>query len=165
VILKIVNPAGFVGEHAVFENRPYAFTTQAMEDSEICFINKDDFFRVIKERSQVLLRVMSILSGELRAAREQIIDMALRNARERMACLIMGLAGEYGRAKDSGIVLELSLTRGELAEMIGVSQETAIRLVSEFKEIGLIDTNGRQMTILNEKGMMAAAAGEQLTLD
>lgn len=160
VILKLVDPAGFLGEHAIFEDRPYAFTAEAMEDSEICFINKEDFFRVLREKPQVLLKIISILSGELRAARVQLIDMALKDARERMAGLIMNLADEYGKSKKGGIALGLSLTRGEMAEMIGVSQETAIRLISEFKSDGLIETGRHQMTILDGERIRSIAAGE-----
>lgn len=159
-IIKLVKPADIIGEDAVFGNIPYAFTAEAMEDSEICFVNKDDFFRYLKERPDIALKVMSILSGELRAARAQMIDMALKDARERMASLILSLADEYGKARDEGISLGVSLTRAELAEMIGVSQETAIRLLSEFKENGLIKTNRRQITIVNEEKVRMMAGGE-----
>lgn len=163
VILKLVNPGGIIGEHAVFENSRYAFTAEAIEDSEICFISKEDFFGILKGRPEIALKIMSILSGELRAARAQVIDMALKEAQERMAALIMGLADEYGKVKIDGIVLGLFLTRSELAEMIGVSQETAIRIISEFRETGLIKTDHRQITILNEKRMRMVASGEQMT--
>lgn len=163
VILKLVNPGGFIGEHAVFENISYAFTAEAMEDSEICFINKEDFFEILKGKPEIALKIMSILSGELRAARTQVIDMALKNAEERMAGLLMNLAKEYGKSKNDGIVLGLSLTRGELAEMIGVSQETAIRIISRFRDVGLINTYYRQITVLNEEGMKMVASGEQMT--
>ena len=163
VILKLVNPGGFIGEHAVFENSPYAFTAEAIEDSEICFISKEDFLGIVKRRPEIALKIMSILSGELRAARAQVIDMALKEAQERMAALIMSLADEYGTVKIDGIVIGLFLTRGELAEMIGVSQETAIRIICEFRDTGLIKTDHRQITILNEKRMRMVASGEQIT--
>ena len=163
VILKLVNPGGFIGEHAVFENSPYAFTAEAIEDSEICFLNKEDFLGIVKRRPEIALKIMSILSGEVRAARAQVIDMALKEAQERMAALIMSLADEYGTVKIDGIVIGLFLTRGELAEMIGVSQETAIRIICEFRDTGLIKTDHRQITILNEKRMRMVASGEQIT--
>lgn len=163
VILKLVNPGGIIGEHAVFENSPYAFTAEAIEDSEICFISKEDFLGVLKGRPEIALKIMSILSGELRAARAQVIDMALKEGQERMAALIMSLADEYGTSKNDGILLGVSLTRGELAEMVGVSQETAIRIISEFRETGLIKTDHRQITVLNEKRMRMVASGEQMT--
>ena len=163
VILKLVNPGGFIGEHAVFENSPYAFTAEAIEDSEICFISKEDFLGIVKRRPEIALKIMSILSGELRAARAQVIDMALKEAQERMAALIMSLADEYGTVKIDGIVIGLFLTRGELAEMIGVSQETAIRIICEFRDTGLIKTDHRQITVLDEKRMRMVASGEQMT--
>lgn len=163
-IIKLVNPAGIMGADAVFENGPYAFTAEAMEDSEICFISKEEFLRYIREQPGVALRIMSVLSEELRTARSQMIDMALKDAREKMAGLLLSLADEYGNTKDDGIILGVLLTRGELAEMIGVSQETAIRLLSEFKENGMIRTHRRQITILHEGKVRMIASGEQAIL-
>lgn len=160
-IVKLVSPAGIMGEVAAFENTPYVFTAEAMEDSNICFINKEEFFRFIRERPEIALRMISMLSRELRIARTQMMDIALMDARGRMAGLVLSLAGEYGQARDDeGMLLGLSLTRNEMAEMIGVSQETAIRLLSQFKDDGLIRTNRRHITILNEERLRMIAGGE-----
>ncbi len=156
-IVKLVSPAGIMGEVAAFENTPYVFTAEAMEDSHICFINKEEFFRFIRERPEIALRMISMLSRELRIARTQMMDIALMDARGRMAGLVLSLAGEYGNARDAD---GLSLTRNEMAEMIGVSQETAIRLLSQFKDDGLIRTNRRQITILSEERLRMIAGGE-----
>jgi len=93
--------------------------------------------------------------------RTQMMDIALVDARGRMAGLVLSLAGEYGNSKgNDGMLLGLSLTRNEMAEMIGVSQETAIRLLSQFKNDGLIRTNRRQITILNEERLRMIAGRE-----
>lgn len=162
-IIKLVNPSGVIGADAVFENSPYSFTAEAMEDSEICFVSKETFFSYLRGQPDVAVKIISMLSGELRAARSQMIDMALKDAREKMAGLLLSLAEEYGKVRDEGIVLGVLLTRSELAEMIGVSQETAIRLLSEFKENGLIKTNRRQITIMHEARVRMIAGGEQAT--
>jgi len=125
------------------------------------FINKEEFFRFIRERPEIALRMISILSRELRITRTQMMDIALVDARGRMAGLVLSLAGEYGNSKgNDGMLLGLSLTRNEMAEMIGVSQETAIRLLSQFKNDGLIRTNRRQITILNEERLRMIAGRE-----
>jgi CRP/FNR family transcriptional regulator len=159
-IIKLVNPAGVMGEDAVFDNAPHPSTAEALEDSEVCLINKGEFLRFLRERPDLAIRIMSVLSGELREARSQVIDMALKDARERMACLILCLANRYGIERDRHLLLDLHLTRSEMAEMIGIAQETAIRLLSEFKENGLIKTNGRQITILDLDGVGMVAGGE-----
>lgn len=164
-IVKLVKPGGIIGEDGVFEKSPYAFTAEAIEDSEACFINKGGLFNFLKERPAVALKIMSMLSWELRTARSQIVEMALKDARARMAGLILGLACENRRHNEKSCPVELYLTRAEMAEMIGVSQETAIRLICDFRDTGFIKTCHRQITILDEDGLMMAANGEPSAQD
>lgn len=157
IILKLVRPGGIIGEHAVFENTPYIFTAVAMEDSELCLIDKDELFGFLKTKPAVAFKLMSVLCSELKAVRRQLIEMAVKNARERMADLILSLAHEYGIRRDKGTLLDISLTRDELGEMVGVTQETAIRLLSEFKENGLIDIYRRSIIVLDSNELKALA--------
>lgn len=159
IILKLVKPGGIIGEHAVFENTPYPFTAIAIENSEVCLIDKAELFGFLKTRHVVAFKLMSVLCSELRVAREQLIERTLKSARERLAGLILNLASEYGIKNEGGILLNISLTRGEMAEMLGITQETASRLLMEFKDEGLIDIDHRRIIMLdvNSLKMLAGA--------
>jgi CRP/FNR family transcriptional regulator len=74
-----------------------------------------------------------------------------------MAELLLMLKETYGKAGKKGVRIGLQLSREELAEMIGITQETAIRLLSEFKKDGMIDVQEREITILDPKGLSQTA--------
>ena len=74
-----------------------------------------------------------------------------------MAELLLILKETYGKRETKGVLIDLHLTREEMAEMIGVTQETAIRLLSEFRRDGLIQVKDRAITVLNIEALIETA--------
>jgi CRP/FNR family transcriptional regulator len=74
-----------------------------------------------------------------------------------MAELLLMLKETYGKPTKKGVLIDLKLSRQEMAEMIGITQETAMRLLSEFKNDGMIEVKERDITILNPKALLETA--------
>jgi len=92
------------------------------------------------------VRLIAALSNELAAARRKVRDLALKGAESRLAGLLVQLARASGEAA-SGQHLLLRYTRRDIAEMIGVSTETAIRLLGKLKQKRAIAIDRRDVTI------------------
>ncbi|HEY4719143.1 MAG TPA: helix-turn-helix domain-containing protein, partial [Candidatus Methylomirabilis sp.] len=73
--------------------------------------------------------------------------VALSDARTRMAAQLLELAERYGQPGSKGITVQLGLRRGDLAALVGLSPETAMRLLSQFQREGLLEVHGRRLTI------------------
>jgi len=73
--------------------------------------------------------------------------MGLLNAKEKMAHLLYTLAKDYGSNENGRIKLNLSLSRLEIAELLGITQETAIRLLKSFKDDGIIEIKRKEIII------------------
>ncbi|MBL7686350.1 MAG: winged helix-turn-helix domain-containing protein, partial [Deltaproteobacteria bacterium] len=101
------------------------------------------------------------LSQELKVAEDLATSIAQKNVRERMAELILMLKESYGKPSSKGTLIDLQLTREEMAEMIGATLETAIRLISEFRKEKIIEIENRKIRILNVK-MLVDLAGLDL---
>jgi CRP-like cAMP-binding protein len=67
------------------------------------------------------------------------------------------LKHRYGKKTPEGDSLQITLTREELADLIGTTQETVIRLLSEFKEQGVIQTKGKQIVLTNSAALLDIA--------
>ena len=80
-----------------------------------------------------------------------ITDIAQKTVRERLAEVLLFLVNDFGL--DSQQFLNISLTREELANIVGTATESVIRLLSEFKSDKLVELNGRRIKILNAKGL------------
>ena len=160
-IVRITGPGDLLGYRSLFADEPYSATAEALEDATICCIDKNAFFPLLNKNPDLSLSVIKKLSMELRHAEELATSIAQRSVRERMAELLLMLKGAYGKPGKKGITIDLQLSREELAEMIGITQETAIRLLSEFKKDGIIEVQERNITILNPKALLETARIEE----
>lgn len=157
-IVRIANPGDLLGYRSLFADEPYTATAESLEDSTICCIDKNSFFPVLAKHPELAMNVIKKLSAELRSAEDLATSIAQKSVRERMAELLLMLKEAYGKtAKSGGVVISLELTRQEMGEMIGVTPETAIRLLSEFKKDGFIDVDERRITITNTKKLLDTA--------
>ncbi|MBI3541429.1 MAG: Crp/Fnr family transcriptional regulator [Deltaproteobacteria bacterium] len=156
-IVRIAGPGDLLGYRSLFADEPYAATSETLEDATICCIDKTAFFPLLSKNPELALNVIKKLSRELREAEDLATSIAQRSVRERMAELLLMLKETYGKPTKKGIRIDLQLTREELAEMIGITQETAIRLLSEFKTDGMIEVKDREITILKAAALLETA--------
>ncbi len=152
-IVRIFGPGDILGYRSLFSDEPYAASAEVIEDAMICCIDRNAFFPMLAKNPGLALNIIKKLSKELRVAEDLATSIAQRSVRERMAELLMILKDTYGKPTQRGTRIELQLSREEMAEMIGVTQETAIRLLSEFKKDQMIDVKDREITILNVKAL------------
>lgn len=146
-IIKILQPGEILGMEVFYDGKRYANTSVAMEDSELCFIEKGAFYRILGEYPIISRKIIVALSKELSEAYEKIGHMGLKTAREKMAYLLYTLAKDYGVMTDGKIRLTLNLSRLEIAEILGITQETSIRLLKAFKEEGILDIKRKEIII------------------
>ncbi len=156
-ILRIAGPGDIVGYSALFSAQPYTVTAEALEETNVCFIDKKNFFQILESHPRTAFRVMTTLAQDLGRAECQVSSMVHRSIRERMAELLLFFKTKYGEKNHQGIRLNISLTREEFAEMIGCTQESVIRLLSDFKEERMIVVRGREITLCDLPALMDAA--------
>lgn len=156
-IVRIAGPGDLLGYRALFAEEAYHATAETIEDAVICCIDKSAFLSVLSRNSNVALDIIKKLSKELRAAEDLATGIAQKSVRERMAELLLMLKETYGKPTKKGMLIDLKLSREEIGEMIGITQETAIRLLSEFKKDGMIEVKDREITVLNPKALLQTA--------
>jgi len=98
------------------------------------------------------MELMQLTCKELGEANAYITDIAQKTVRERLAEILIHLKNDFGL--DENNILQISLTREELANIVGTATESVIRLLSEFKQDQLIELNGRKIRILDEAGLI-----------
>jgi len=160
-IIKILNPGDILGFEIFYGGDTYTNTAIVMEDCDLCYIKKDDFFSIIDRDSNLARKLILSLGRELNEAYGRIGNLGLLNAREKMAHLLATLAGEYGVDEAGGrIRLNLTLSRLEIAELLGITQETSIRLLKGFKEEGIISIKRKEIIIIFPKRLLTIAGIE-----
>jgi CRP-like cAMP-binding protein len=137
-IVRIVHKGDVVGHRSLFSNSPYTASATVIEEGTICFVSKDTIQSLIKMEPQLASEIISRLSKEMGAAEERLASMARKNVRERFAETLLLLKENFGVHQDNGVLLDIKLTREEMAQMVGAASENIIRLITDFKESGYL---------------------------
>ena len=118
----------------------------------MCFIPAEILITLIKSNPAFSLELLKLACHELGEANSFITDIAQKTVRERLAEILLLLMNDFGIDEQNN--LKISLTREELANIVGTATESVIRLLSEFKSDKLVELNGRKIRILNKKGLV-----------
>jgi CRP-like cAMP-binding protein len=150
-IIRFAKPGDIIAYRSVLSNEPACTTAKVIEDCQVCFIASEILVSLIKTNPNFALELMKLTCHELGEANSYITDIAQKTVRERLAEVLIHLVDDFGL--DDQKYLKISLTREELANIVGTATESVIRLLSEFKTDKLVELNGRKIRILNIKGL------------
>jgi CRP/FNR family transcriptional regulator len=139
VILEILGPGEPVGAVAVFERRPFPASAVTLEPSGIVSIPEREFFALLEKRPEMMRLLLAGLTYRLMMVNKRMADMT-GSAEHRAARLFLTLGERVGLPKDGAIIVPLALSRQEIADLIGTTLETAIRLMSRWQKDGLVET-------------------------
>jgi len=139
LILEILGPGEPVGAVAVFERRPFPASAIALEPSGTISIPEPEFFSLIEKRPDITRRLLAGLTMRLMALNRRLADMT-GSIEYRAARLFETLAERIGRPRADGVFVPLHLSRQEIADLLGTTVETAIRVMSRWQKDGVVDT-------------------------
>jgi len=145
-------PGEVLGLRSVISGKPYSSSATALDDSVCCFIGKQRFFKLTIKYPQLSQRIMVTLSHLLEGADNKITSLAQKSVRERLAESLLALDQVFQSNKNTDGTI-ISLSREDLANLVGTATETVIRLLSEFKHDQLIEIKGRKIRIINKPAL------------
>jgi CRP-like cAMP-binding protein len=146
-IVKLTQKGELLGQRSLISDEPANLSAIAVEDMEVCFIPKSEIIGFFNHNNAFSMSVMKSVCGDLKEADETLVNLAQKNVKERLAQTLLYLDEKFGVSDDKSLKLQLS--REEIASIIGTATESCIRLLSEFKKLGLIELNGKKITILD----------------
>src|SRR5215470_3552378 len=153
LITKISQPGDVLGLNAVISDHPYEVTAEMIEPGQANFIPRDALLQFLKQHGEVALRVAEQLSRNYYTAYEEIRTLGLTTSpAEKFAKLLLSWYPEKGRPNGQAEI-KLTLTREEIAEMIGTTRETVSRLFSEFKKKQLLQVKGSTLVLRNKAAL------------
>jgi CRP-like cAMP-binding protein/CheY-like chemotaxis protein len=147
LITDLYKEGDFFGYTSLLEEKPYTETAEALEDSEICLIPKDDFHSLMYGSMNVMKTFIKMLSDNIADKEKQLINLAYSSVRKRVADALLLLQSRYDTSKDKSF--SISISREDLANIVGTATESLIRTLSDFKEEKLVEIKGSNITIVN----------------
>jgi len=148
-ILRFIKEGDIIGYRALLIGEAYQATAEAMSDLQAIFIPTDVFLHLLEVDSQLSYAMLQKISFELGESSNTVTFLAQKTVRERLAEVLLLLEQKLGTDPEGFI--KISLTREEIANLIGTATESAIRLISEFKQDDYIAVEGRNIKILNHE--------------
>jgi len=144
-ILHILGAPQPFGEVAVFQSKPFPANAEALVNTELLYFPRDLFLKVIEENPQLALNMLGLLSARLRKFAHLIEELSLREVSHRIANYIIYLAEEQGSDKQ----VNLEISKGQLASLLGTAPETLSRVLTKFINGGILKVSNRTIEILD----------------
>jgi CRP/FNR family transcriptional regulator, polysaccharide utilization system transcription regulator len=149
LVIRLRGPGDIFGHRAILAGEPYTADALALEETSVCGIQRELFLEAIKQSSDFALRVMAKLGNDLRASEEQTMSITHENVRQRIARLLLFLIEHKEESRLNHLVIPNSLSRAEMAQMIGTTPETLSRMLRQFTDHGVIKTTRSEIHINN----------------
>ena len=153
LIVRLSNPGEILGVSATILGTPYEVSAETLEASQVSFVRRDDFMRLLNAYSEACMHAAQQLSEKYAGAQREIRTLGLaQTTSEKLAKLLLDWS-VTGEETPQGIRLQVLLTHEEIAQMIGTTRETVTRLLSDFKRKKLITVKGSSLFVVAKDRM------------
>lgn len=143
-ITQVYHAGEFFGYQDILQSTQYNESAVALEESEICSMTREDFLDLLYKDHEISARFIKMLANNIVDKEKQLLDLAYNSVRRRVADNLYKL---YKAVKGNDRAV-ITITREDLANMVGTAKETVIRTLSDFKDEKIIRLEGSHIFIL-----------------
>jgi CRP/FNR family transcriptional regulator, anaerobic regulatory protein len=140
-------------------NDSYTYSAEAMTSVAVCRFPRKQLERLLDDFPKMEKRLLAMASNELAAAQEQMMLLGRKTAHERIASFLLMMARRQERFGRSGTEVELSMTRTDIADYLGLTTETSSRVFTSLKKRGWIELSSGKVTLSDRDMLEELAAG------
>jgi CRP-like cAMP-binding protein/CheY-like chemotaxis protein len=148
LITGIHGEGDFLGFAPLLEDKVYSENAEIMEDSRIVVIPKLDFITLVYSSRDVARKFIKLLSNNLEEMENRLIDIAYHSVRQRVANALLKLSNQFGQGTQAGMI---TIARRDISNLVATATESLNRVLSDFKENGLIEVSGEGLKIVNKE--------------
>jgi len=153
LILELISPNDIFGGVAVIRGFPYPANAVAMESTEVLKISRKNLMRLVDRFPNLMYCIALQLGDRMKSSYDSLKNIALERVEARIAALLLKLAGKVGVETKSGLMIDMRLTKQDVADMVGTTVETSIRTFSKFKKEGLVSATDGKFVIKDRKAL------------
>ncbi len=158
ILLNLLTPGEFFGVVSGLGEEVYPDTAQAHSPCCILVIGRQSFHHVLERIPSIAIKLIDIMATRLREANARLHQISSLPVEGRIASLLLMLAGKFGEKRNVGILLQVPLSREDVAGMTGTTTESASRVMSQFQKAGLVHS-GRGWVAITDRDGLADIAG------
>ncbi|MBI5373479.1 MAG: Crp/Fnr family transcriptional regulator [Sphingobacteriales bacterium] len=146
-IIYVANTGELLGYHALLAEDRYPDSAAVLEESKIAFIPKTDFLHTLQQSGVLNRKLLKTLSHEFAVLANSLSMFARKSVRERLALQLIVIREKYKTNFQAGMPVEINMSREDLASLVGTARENVVRVLTEFKQDGILETKGRKIIV------------------
>jgi CRP/FNR family transcriptional regulator len=152
-VLHIVGPGENFAEATIFGDATYPAYCEALKDSILLLIPKNDILRLLKNDPELSLRMLASLSSWLKRMALLVEEVTLKDVNTRLAGFLLSTMEIKGEKVADGILVDLGMDKKTLAAKLGTVSETLSRALRKLKDNDIIKVEGRKLTVLDRDAL------------
>ena len=146
-IVKLASKGEVMGQRSVIAEESTNLSARAVSDMEVCFIPKESIVKALNTNPNFAVEVLRHMAHDLKEADDVIVNMSQKTVKQRIAEAFIYLKDNFGEDEEG--YLRLNLSREDMGNVVGTATESTIRIISDFKKKGFIETSGKKTKIKN----------------
>ena len=151
LVLGLLKSGEIFGELEAVNEEDRQAQAEAHDDVMICVMNRNDFLRLMQSKPELGVRLSKIIGFRRRIIENKLENLIFKTTPQKLGILLLELAEQFGRKEPRGILIDLSLTHQDLANLVAASRTTVTETLLAFKEQGLIDIEGRRIRLVKSE--------------
>lgn len=157
VIIRLVGPGGLLAAVSAFADTTYPADAHALEPSTVLVWPRQTLPAMFRQAPALALNTMRILSERICEMQDRFRELATERVAQRVARALLRLVRQAGRRTEEGVLIDLPLSRRDLAELTGTTLFTVSRVLSEWEAAGTVRTGRRRVIVRSPHALVAIA--------
>lgn len=149
-ILYILSEGDFMGYLSLLKKSKFEFNAEALEDVGVCILTKDSFDTILKKTPEISLKILENLHDRIVGLEDLVQRLSTKDIEARIAGILVSFAKDFGEMQGSEIMIDLPLSREEMANYIGVTRETISRKLTSMQDDGIIQLIGNKKIAIKD---------------
>lgn len=147
-ILYVLTNGNFIGELSLLKKSRLKFNAEALEDTIICTLTKEDFDKIIEKNPQITFKILESVHNRIVGLENLVQRLSTKDVESRVIDVLLSLAKDFGQKTEEGLVVDLPLSREEIGNYSGLTRETVSRTLTSMQDEGLIELYGNKKIII-----------------
>jgi CRP-like cAMP-binding protein len=157
VILRYVGVGEMTGATAAFGDTAYPASAEAVEETIVLGWDNVTMVELIERYPRLGLNILQLLSARLQELQDRLREMSTERVERRIARALLRLVSQLGRKDEAGVLIDLPLSRQDLANMTGTTLYTVSRVLSRWEEEGIVEA-GREKVLIKRPPSLVVIA-------
>ena len=157
VIVRYVGTGDMCAAVSIFAGSSYPASATAVEPTRVLLWRREQIDALLRSQPALALNAMRILSERVRELQDRVRELATEKVARRIARALIRLARQVGKRTDNGVLIDMTLSREDLAKMTGTTLFTVSRVLSEWEAAGIVATGRERVVIRRPHGLVTIA--------